>query len=180
MNELSVLDLYVAGWKLFGVFCWHRKRICSDLQRYFGGMSQTRATFSAVLNVCLSALLDWGHIVQHLRGLSPRFWAELKSLGQLFPSMGTPAQGNSLRNCSSLVWRLYQSWELGHQCFNWRTDLKKGGVLVRPSRISHQKSWNSIEMLDVSNIWTVVTYFLILHWDLKMFYANYSANLFKF
>lgn len=34
-------------------------------------------------------------------------------------------------------------------------------------------------MLDLSDIWTVVTYFLIFHRDLKMFYTNYSTNQFK-
>lgn len=55
--------------------------------------SQNGITFSALLNVCLSALLDWGHIVQHLTGLSPRWWAELKSFWQLHTSKGILTQG---------------------------------------------------------------------------------------
>lgn len=60
----------------------------------FGVSSQNGVTFSAILNVCLSALLDWGHIVQHLARLSPGWWAELKSLWQLCMSKGIPTQGD--------------------------------------------------------------------------------------
>lgn len=55
-------------------------------------MSQNGVAFLAILNVCLSALLDWGHVVQHLAGLSPRCWAQLKSLQQLCTNKGFPAQ----------------------------------------------------------------------------------------
>lgn len=141
MNELSVLYLYVADWKLFGVFCQHGKRTCSDLQRYFGDMSQNRVAFSAILNVCLSALLDWGHIVQHLTGLSPRCWAELKSLWQLCTSMGTPTRGEFSEEqhitCMETVPELRVR---SPGSSSSRTDLKKVGVLVRPSIVSHQKS----------------------------------------
>lgn len=104
MNGLSVLELCVANWKLFGVFvstAGEHALICRGILVTWVRREE-HFLFSAILNVCLSALLDWGHIVQHLTGLSPRCWAELKSLWQLCTSMGTPAQGDSLRNAYHL------------------------------------------------------------------------------
>lgn len=99
INEFSVTELYVANWKLFGFgflvffFVSTEKKCALICRGTFSDMSQSGVAFSAILNVCLSALLDWGHIVQHLAGLSPRCWAELKSLQQLFRSKGIPTQG---------------------------------------------------------------------------------------
>lgn len=79
-------------------------------------MGQNGVTFSATLNVCLSALLDCGHIVQHLAGLSPRGWAELKSLWQLCTSKGIPAQREfSAEWLNSCMEALYQGGESGQQ-----------------------------------------------------------------
>lgn len=77
-----------ANWKLY-IFVSTKK--CTLIHRgTCSGMSQNRIALSAILNVCLSALLDWGHVVQHLAGLNPRCWAQLKSLPQLYTSKGFP------------------------------------------------------------------------------------------
>lgn len=81
-------QLHVANWKLC-IFVSTKK--CALISGgTCSGMSQNGGALSALLNVCLSALLDWGHVVQHLAGLNPRCWAQLKSLQQLYTSKGFP------------------------------------------------------------------------------------------
>lgn len=64
--------------------------MCSDLQRYFGYVSQNRGAFAAILNVCLSALLDCGHILQHLK---PKMLGRAEELMAALHKHGNPCTG---------------------------------------------------------------------------------------
>ena len=139
INEFSESELCVANWKLyFFVVVVSTKKSALICRGTLGDMSQNEVTFSAILNVCLSALLDWGHTVQRLADWVLDAGQSWRAYGSSTPARESLHKGNSLPSGLTVVWRLSQNWESGHQSILVR-GLRTVGVLIRPSKGSHHK-----------------------------------------